>query len=339
MQACHEQSQGFVQKLKNQKTEHSRIYNALAEKNKRDMINAFDSALGQFMREGEALRAVFGAGFTSPTNIEREVDPSKKYLNLFKTATTDSEDGELLLENPKEFMVLFKKNITSLKKNVEEQQKKILGGDINDSNGLLAKHVGETQKNYEEIVEEAKKIADICRDQIDKYTNEADQAQNKQQEEFNKKQSELGEKTGDYCDRFNSNPNSVCGGDLEDISKVVKDWTLFNYCQDVQSDKKKFEDEKDFNIIRDAKKSCEDKDKTKDPCKCILADVCPPTEKLGYATELLRLENKLPKQEEKARPQPPALCSSRDNSNRSYEPYKKAMELIEKFSGGKAKTQ
>lgn len=220
MQACSKQAETYTNQIKNERTARVNNYKALVEKNKLDVIKIFDSALSRYMQEGEMMRGMFGAGFSSPAGISREVPEGNKYLNEFKAATGKSIDGQLLLEDPEKFIGMFKGNINKLKASVKKQQDQILGGEsVGQSRGLLAQHIEKTKANYKTVVSEADKISGQCK----KSYTAALQQSGKQQEEYAKKMSELGEKRDEFCNLYGmarTNPQAVCG---EVQGELIKD--------------------------------------------------------------------------------------------------------------------
>jgi hypothetical protein len=229
MQACNRQAEGFVQEIKAQKTARVNNYKALMQKNKQDIVKIFDSALARYMRDGEVMRGIFGAGFSSPAGIQREVPEGQRYLSEFQQATAQSPDGKLLLEDPDKYVEMFKQNIAMLKESVKKQQDQILGseqtGQGSRSPGLLAAHIRQTEENYNKVVTEANRIADECKGKHDGAVAEQERQLRQQQEEQQKRNRELGEKQQEFCQRFNfaanGNPGPACQGNVNDLVMTV----------------------------------------------------------------------------------------------------------------------
>jgi len=224
MTECSKQAQKIVDSIKQDRAQRVVNYKAMVEKNKRDVVRLFDTALSSYMRDAELLRGAFGAGFSSPAGIERQVDEGSKHLDLFKSATSGSPDGALLLEDPAKFTEMFKKNVSLLKQSVQEQQEQILGGNLGSSSGLLAKHIQETEQNYTKVAGEASKIAKSCISKHDEFAQALDSQRQRQMEETTKKQTELGEKVQSFCRKYSMamvNPGPACNGVLDDTYKVV----------------------------------------------------------------------------------------------------------------------
>lgn len=226
MQACTQQADNFAKEVKTQKTARANNYKALLQKNKHDIVKIFDTALSEYMKQGEALRGLFGAGFSSPSGIQREVPEGQRYLNEFADATSGSPDGRLLLEDPDKYVEMFKHNIALLKDSVKKQQDQILGGESLSGNnsGLLAEHIKKTEKNYKDVITESDTIATNCRQNHDNAVMAAQAARAKQQEEDAKRASELGEKLPRFCARYesvmsSSNPLDACGRMKDDVIK------------------------------------------------------------------------------------------------------------------------
>ena len=236
MQACSEQADKFVKEIKAQKTARVNNYKALVQKNKKDIVKIFDSALTRYMKDAEIMRGVFGAGFTSPAGIQREVPEGQRYLSEFQEATAKSPDGRLMLEDPDKYVAMFKQNIDLLKQSVKKQQDQILGGDsvgAGKNPGLLADHIKKTKDNYKDVIKEADQVANQC---INNHDNAIRAAEAARQEQM-KKQSELGEKRSEYCKRFNmaagGNPNPACSGAVADM--MVSDGSLEAICAQTQN--------------------------------------------------------------------------------------------------------
>lgn len=237
MQACSQQADNFVKEIKTQKTARVNNYKALVQKNKQDIVKIFDSALTRYMRDAEAMRGLFGAGFSSPAGIQREVPEGQRYLAEFQEATANSPDGRLMLEDPDKYVAMFKQNVELLKKSVADQQNQILGGNAvgtGKNPGLLADHIKKTEKNYRDVAKEAETLANQC---ITNHDNAVRAAEAARQEQM-KRQSELGEKRNEYCRRFNmaagGNPNPACSSAIQDMS-AVSDGSLEAICAQTQN--------------------------------------------------------------------------------------------------------
>lgn len=246
MQACGKKAEGFVKEIRDQKTARVNNYKALVDKNKKDIVKIFDSALARYMKDGEALRGMFGAGFSSPAGIKREVPEGQRYLGEFASSTgkQGSPDGKLLLEDPAKYTEMFKQNIDLLKKSVQAQQDQILGGDsvgAGKNPGLLADHIKKTQKNYQDVIKEADKIASDCLNQHDSAIKAAEAQRAQQQADYQKKMSELGEKQNEFCQRFNqgvgNHPGPACDGNLGDLAKTIGNQAneFVAYCDSTQN--------------------------------------------------------------------------------------------------------
>ncbi len=240
MQACSKQAEGFVKEIRDQKTARVNNYKALIQKNKQDIVKIFDSALARYMKDGEALRGMFGAGFSSPAGIKREVPEGQRYLTEFQNSTgkKDSPDGKLLLEDPDKYAEMFKKNIEFLKSSVSKQQEQILGG--NGSSGLLADHVKKTMKNLSDVAKEANTLAGECIRKHDEAIARNEQARKAAQDEFAKTSKELGEKQQEFCTRFNRSvgrhPGPACDGNIEDLTRTLGNSTrsFQEFCDQTQ---------------------------------------------------------------------------------------------------------
>jgi hypothetical protein len=166
------------------------------------------------------MRGMFGAGFTSPKGIKREVPEGARYLTEFTESTSKSLDGRLLLEDPDKYTDMFKENIEQLKASVQKQQDQILGGEsVGNNNGLLAQHVEKTKSNFEAVAKESSTLAEKCIGQYDAAVKAANQQMADQQ----KKYSELGEKNQEFCRRFSlaaqNHPGPACDGNVGDLVK------------------------------------------------------------------------------------------------------------------------
>lgn len=196
MNSCNTQAQNFVKQIKTERTARVNNYKALVQKNKADIVKIFDTALAKYMREGEAMRGLFGSGFTSPTGIQREVSGDGKYLSKFREATQGSPDGSLMLEDPDKYVEMFKANITKLKASVTNQQNEILG--VGGRSGILAQHIDQTERNYRKAMTDAEGIANSCIQKHDAAIAQMEAQRAQQQQKLN----ELGEKRQQVCGLF-----------------------------------------------------------------------------------------------------------------------------------------
>lgn len=349
MQACSGQAQKFVTEIKAQKTARVNNYKALVEKNKKDIIKIFDTALSKYMMDGEKLRGVFGAGFSSPAGIQRAVMPeSSRYLSELQQATSGSEDGALLLEDPDKYVDMFKQNIALLKKSVEDQQNQILGGSsVGNSNGLLAQHIKQTERNYREVQKQASSMAQDCISRYDEYVKANEQMRNQQQAEMQKKQTELGEKKMEVCALYTAlavHPNGECsenisnlinvdpaavarykqhclrsGNQYSDEGRILSLNQLISYC------KQKYPKAEDINATGDAGRCARlnnssayegvyDKETKTTTSKYRLS------EDKEFLTASIDLENQNEQSDNGEMPEAPAYCSAGDNSGREVNP-------------------
>lgn len=236
MQACTQKVDKFVKEIRAQKTARVNNYKALVQKNKQDIVKLFDSALARYMQQGEAMRGIFGAGFSSPAGISREVPENQRYLTEFQQATGRPQDGTLLLEDPDKYVEMFKRNIATLKDSVRKQQDQILGGEsVGNNTGLLAAHIQQTERNYDLVAKDASNRARECITNHDRAIQAADAARQEQM----KRQQELGERQQEYCARFNmaanGNPNPACSSPVEDAFSFGSNGELERFCNQTQN--------------------------------------------------------------------------------------------------------
>jgi hypothetical protein len=221
MQQCNQQAEKFVTDMKTERTARVNNYKNLMEKNKKDIVRIFDTALAKYMREGEIMRGSFGSGFSSPEGIQRDVADGDRYLSSFRQATGGSPDGALLLEDPDKFIVMFKNNIAKLKRSVEKQQQEIMGG--GSGGGILAAHIQTTEKNLKTVESQAKTLADQCLASYENSAKAAEQATAQAQQEWQKKTGENNEKIQKFCRQYGivaNSPNPSCGN-VEELSDAV----------------------------------------------------------------------------------------------------------------------
>lgn len=224
MQACSKQAEKFVTDIKTERAARVTNYKIMVDKNKRDIIKLFDTALSRYMKDGELIRGAFGAGFSSPSGIERDVPEGQRHLAIFKEATSGSPDGALLLEDPEKFTQMFKANIGSLKKSVEEQQQQILGGSLGNNSGLLAKHIEDTKAKYTKVASEAARFHKDCQKAHDSYVSEMEGQRKQQAAEMGKQQSELGQKNSEFCRKYSmaqDHPGPACSGNISDLTAAA----------------------------------------------------------------------------------------------------------------------
>lgn len=216
MKSCSEQAEKFVKEIKTDRTARVNNYKALVEKNKQDIVKIFDTALSQYMKEGEYLRGLFGTGFTSPKDILRNTDHMGEGKYLTSLAGINSEtDGRLLLEDPDKFVEVFKDNIAKLKESVSQQQDQIISGD-----GILGQHIAQTEKNYGQVHKQAEVFGRNCQRNYDKYVQSLERTRGQQQKELQ----ELGEKGAEFCSRWSGvalNPFAACQSDFSDLGKIA----------------------------------------------------------------------------------------------------------------------
>jgi hypothetical protein len=223
MKSCQKFAEDFTAKNIQERSVKVNNYKNLMEKNKNDIVALFDGVMGNFIREGEAMRAAFGAGFNAPADIKREVGDTEKdkFLEGF-----NNEGDVIQLENPDAFVKMFAQNIEKLETSVKEQQQQLLGGSGVDNvgGGLIGKHIEEVQAKYSEVAKQAGNLANRCLAQHDDFIKKTDQANKAAQEEWSKKTGELNDKTNQFCNKYRLAKRSespICDGNVNDLADAV----------------------------------------------------------------------------------------------------------------------
>ena len=339
MQACSQQADTFVKEIKAQKTARVNNYKALLQKNKQDVVKMFDSALSRYMKDAEMMRGMFGAGFTSPTGIQREVPEGERYLSEFTQSTGKSIDGRLLLEDPDKYTNMFKENISLLKDSVQKQQNQILGGEsVGNNNGLLADHIKKTEKNFRDVASQSQSMADKCIGQYDAAVKAANQQLAQQQKDFAKQQSELGQKQQEFCQRFNQavggHPGPACDGNIGDLVRSVGNQgnKFAAYCDAAQNNSSSGTSSSAVKAFRicdaeqtDTKlqaackkyKDCNQKVANTTSTTTSYVKICPDEEIQAYVENILALKNEAPTLSADSAP---AFCTAGNNSGREDSP-------------------
>jgi hypothetical protein len=238
MQQCNQQAETFTKQLKDQRTASVRGYKQLAEGTKRKMQQHFEAARALFDTAGIALRGEFGIGYEHPTGIEKDVPESSRYMASLKNATSTSQDGTLLLEDPNEYLKMFKRNTDKLKASIIKQQQELIG-----DSGILAKYIREVPtKNYQRAQAAADKLAAECTAKHASFLAQQEQNQLNQMNEMNRQQSEMGEQNREFCSWYGmaqdglecpSNVseivmNGLRAANTDEARKVIRDYK--RYC-------------------------------------------------------------------------------------------------------------
>lgn len=212
MKSCTDKAQKVVKDLKDDRLKRTNNFNNNVENNRKQLVAMFDTALGKYMKEAESLRGMFGVGFTSPKDIQRDIKDGSQFDNKFAQNGSDS----LEIKDPKKYLEMIKGNMANLRAQVENQQKGIIGGD-----GNLQKHIDQTKENYKsQVLAKASKLANDCLAAYNSYTRMVSQ----QKEQYEKAQGELGEKSTEFCNRYAgiaTNPIAGCKDDLSNVSNAM----------------------------------------------------------------------------------------------------------------------
>ena len=213
MKSCSEKANKIVKDLKDDRLKRTNNYNNNVELNRKQLVGMFDSALSKYMKEAESLRGMFGAGFSSPKDIQRDIKDGSQFDSRFSQNGVDS----LEIKDPKKYMEMIKTNVASLRKSVEDQQKQIIGND-----GNLQKHIDQTKENYKtQVLAKASKLANDCLAAYNSYNKMVSQ----RKEAYDKIQGEIGEKVPTFCKKFNEardgHPNGACSGNVGDLTKAA----------------------------------------------------------------------------------------------------------------------
>jgi hypothetical protein len=202
MKTCTEKAQKFVKEIKDERLKLTTNYNANVELHRKQLVMIFDNSLKKYTVEAEAMRAQFGAGFTVPTGINRDIQDGTQFDPSFQADAND----KLEIKDPKKYLNMVKTNMLALKDQVKAQQDEIIG-----SNGLLASHIKATKENYQKnVIGQAQSFAQRCLAAYNSYGSIVKD----QQDQYNKTMGEMGEKNGELCSKYDqimtNNPNGAC---------------------------------------------------------------------------------------------------------------------------------
>lgn len=191
MQSCKAKAQKIVTDIKAKRQISINNYKANVEKNKKDLIAIFDTALTAFKMQGTQLGAVFNIPWESPTGIKREITDGSQYNKDLKAI-----DPSLLIEDPDAYVKLLSDNVKLLKVNIKAQSDDIMG--------IIDEHINKTIKTYTDNAKLAKQEYNNC-DQVDKQID-------KNLAEQQKKQAEDMAKFGELCEysSLNEDPLGAC---------------------------------------------------------------------------------------------------------------------------------
>lgn len=213
MKQCTEKAQKFVKEIKDDRLKRTNNYNNNVESTRKQLVGMFDNTLVKYMKEAESMRAMFGAGFVPPKDIERDIKDDSKFDQKFLSNAPDN----LEIKDPKKYLAMIKGNMENLRKQVDAQQQAIMGDD-----GPLSKHIAETQKNYKEQV--ISKSGALAKDCLAAY-NSYKALVKAQKEGYDKAQGQLGEKTAKFCGRYedvmSSNPLPGCDDGYSEVSDAM----------------------------------------------------------------------------------------------------------------------
>ncbi len=194
MQSCKAKSQKIVADIKTKRQSSITNYKANVEKNRKDLVAIFDTALSAFKMQGTQLGSIFNIPWESPTGIERDLKEGTQFNDALKQA-----DPALLIEDPDKYVALLKTNLTKLKTNIQSQSKEIMG--------ILDSHVEKAKSSYTKNAGLAKAEYDKC-DQTEKQIN-------KNIGEAQKAEKEANDKGMGVCLPFKTGTKSaiaICGG-------------------------------------------------------------------------------------------------------------------------------
>jgi hypothetical protein len=205
IQKCNQKTNELIQKTSQARINATASYNQRVDQLSLKMDAIFTNALNKYTQEAEQLRALFGAGnFALP---ERVLPPQAD--DQFNSQFLSTSDPDRI-KDPKKFLKAMRENMKNLRSTIEEQQKQILGGGVENPSGLLAKHKEDTLKRYQEMVSPSEEFAQRCLEaynNFNKSINEANQQLAKDQSEF------LGEKAelcGLYDEITSLGPSVAC---------------------------------------------------------------------------------------------------------------------------------
>jgi hypothetical protein len=204
MMACADKAEKMYDTTRAEQQQIAQRYKQNMDKFKLNLTAEFAKTDQLMKAKGRQLDATFAAGTLYETPIDLD-------LNMVTDKMMKGIDPSLMIEDPKAYQKMMKKNIAKIKKNTEKQNKEIL---------KAVKAEGDKyKKNYGKQAKEWGKIAKACAKKIEAYNK----AQMKMAEEANKAATEQNQKVTEMCrkvDAFNENPLGACD-DAADLAKEV----------------------------------------------------------------------------------------------------------------------
>lgn len=239
MQQCQKKTADLIAKKTQIRKQATEKYNRNVDKVAAAMDGMLVDSLNKYTKEAELLRGMFGAGDFS---LPKRVQPPEGGAE-FKREFMSSSDPDRI-KDPKAYLQNFRENMTNLRETIRKQQDQILGGSLESPSGVLAKHMTDTVKKYnDEVIKKADAMAKECYRSYASYN----QGISKANEQLAKDQGELGEKKAEFCNQYEDimkdNVAPACddksGGLASDLIKAaskVGDQATINRARQMQSE-------------------------------------------------------------------------------------------------------
>lgn len=212
MRSCVEKTQQFVTQQKQQRVQRVQNYKDQMDAVKQQIVAGFEALKTKFELEAKALNGQFGVGYKSPTGIMREVPEGQRFLSEF----TQLGEGSIQLENPVQFANMFRQNVEKLRGAIVEQQNQILG--TGGRGGLLANHIEQVKKNYQEAEREVARYSQECRSAVARLQGQENQMRQQFARQQEEQMKQLGEQRNAVCalyTRAQADANGACSQEVD----------------------------------------------------------------------------------------------------------------------------
>lgn len=220
MRSCFEKAKKVVADVTKKRDEAVAQYKANIQKNQDDLKKMYAMVEQITAVDGINIAASLKASLTLPTkDLQFHIDSDKR--NFVPGLES------LEMQDPDQYFNLMKKNLVSLKAQVQDQNKRVLGGDPDAGGSSVAQkgvygHIQNIQQNMSNIMGDIQNFKQMCQGAFQAFV----QGQRQQRAEQMKAQQEAQKKQAEFCGRHNeisSMPGCENADEFDDIINAARE--------------------------------------------------------------------------------------------------------------------
>lgn len=207
---CNEMVKSKVELLQTSRKANVKDYNNKVELLRLKLVGLYKTIESQISQSGQHYSTKFGIATANMAIAKEDIDGTKKFDPEFSKNPEDA----LQVSSPKAYLEKAQDDIKKLSDEVDKQRSLLLA-----SNGILAKHMTDTQTRYDKESAKAEEFASKCSKTVESFKNKV-KTENQSLAEAH---SELGQNSSKLCSTWNQvmlsdKPNKICDTEWTELA-------------------------------------------------------------------------------------------------------------------------